>query len=171
MSIFNINSSKKSSNKIRIKHDESIISSSDVIQNSSPNPPYYYLEFLNYIGLILGKVTNKAYYPIFSLGAFIDPGNSYGLSNFIRKYTNDFFENTPPNYLDPDPLENLDFSAIHDHLELFRLQNEQIMADSIMDDDYEEIFDLFFTAIVDYQLEPEMQEILSYQTWNSPEPT
>lgn len=171
MSIFNINNSKKPSNKIRIKHDEKILSSSDSIANASINPPYYYLEFLNYIGIALGKLTDKTYYPIFSLGAFVEPGQLYGLSSLVRQYITDFFENTPPNYLDPDPLENLDFSAVHDHLDSVRLQNDQFVADSIMDDDYEEIFDAFFSAIVDYKLDPEMKEILAYDTWNNPEPT
>ena len=169
MSIFSINNSKKPSNKIRIKHDENILSSSDTIQNSSPNPPYYYLEFLNYIGIILGQLANKAYYPIFSLGAFIDPGNSYGLSNLIRKYTTDFFTDTDPDILDIDPLANLDFSAVSDHMATIALQNEQILSETILTDN--EVFDLFFEILADYDLDPEMKEILSYQTWNSPEPT
>lgn len=170
MSIFNINNSKKPSNKIRIKHDETILSPSSSITNASVNSPYYYQQFLNYIGLAIGKITDKTYYPIFSLGAFVEPGQLYGLSSLVRQYINDFFENTAPNYLDPDPLENLDFSSVSDHLEVVRAQNEQFVADSIMDDNYEEIFDTFFRAIVDYQLDPEMQEILAYDTWNNPEP-
>jgi hypothetical protein len=170
MSIFNINGSKQPKNKIRIKHDENILSSSDTIQNSSPNSPYYYLEFLNYIGLILGKVTNKAYYPIFSLGAFVDPGNSYGLSTLIRKFTEEFFTKTDPALLDVDPLGNLDFSSIPAHMEATRLQNEQIYLETVLNYNSNNTVDLFFQILSEYDLDPEMKEILSYQNWNSPEP-
>ena len=171
MSIFNINSSKQPSNKIRIKHDENILSSSDSITNASINPPYYYLEFLNYIGIILGKITEKAYYPIFSLGAFVDPGNSYGLSTLMRKFTEEFFTKTDPGLLDTEPLANLDFSSIPAHMESVRLQNEQIYLEAILNYDDNNTINLFFQILSEYGLDPEMKEILSYQNWNSPEPT
>lgn len=172
MSIFNINNSKKPSNKIRIKYDENILSSSESIKNTSQDPPYYYFQFLNYIGIALGKLTVKSYYPIFSLGAFVEPGKLYGLSSLTRKYIEDFFTQTDTDNLDIDPLTNLDFSVITDHMEQVRLQNEQILSNMMLtyNDDEDEIIDYFFETMSQYGLDDDMKPILSYSTWNSPEP-
>lgn len=172
MSIFSIDSSKKSSNKVRIKHDENILSSSESIKNASQNPPYYYLEFLNYIGIALGKLTLEEYYPIFSLGAFVEPGKLYGLSSTVRKYIEDFFAKTDPQDLDTDPLTNLDFSSMTDHMEAIRLQNEQILSDIMLtyNQDEDIIIDYFLETMSTYGLDEEMKPILSYSTWNSPRP-
>lgn len=90
MSIFNINSSKQPSNKIRIKYDENIVSANfDSIKNQPSYPSHYYAEFLSFISYAIGIVTDKSYYPIFSNGSIPNFGNAYNLSSFIYKFIND----------------------------------------------------------------------------------
>ena len=136
MSIFNINNSKKPSNKIRIKYDENIVSANfDSIKNQSSYPSHYYAEFLSFISYAIGIVTDKSYYPIFSNGSVPNFGNAYSLSSFIYNFINNslvsaqntIFGNTQQG-LDPNQMAN--YNSTIDQQILDEMNNSPLPSDA-----------------------------------------
>ena len=169
MSIFRINNSKVPKNTVKLKYQEDIVSSSlDSIKNEPQHISHFSAKFNNFVGSVIGTITDKTYYPIFSIGSPPDSGNLYRLTSFVYRYIQDFFNNASTDSLDPPPA--LNFALITSHLLSCKNQDNQDVYSAIRDTTHDQAVDIFFETIFDTDTDPEFAEILAYKTWNNPEP-